>query len=101
MDFSLLLRGQKLPVREAIFGQYDLHNDGLAYMRMIRTDQWKLVRHHHADGLDELYNLVDDPEETRNLYRQANFRDIRDQLQKQLTVWQRSIDDPILRNRKE
>jgi len=98
MDFSPLLRGQKLPARAAIFAQYDLHNDGLAYMRMIRTDQWKLVRHHQANFLDELYNLNDDPGETRNLYRQAGQRAVRDQLQEQLTAWQRSIDDPLLGN---
>ena len=47
-DFSPLLRGKQIPGRDALFGQYDLHNGGLAYMRMIRTDEWKLVRYYRA-----------------------------------------------------
>jgi hypothetical protein len=35
----------------------DLHNGGLAYMRMIRTDEWKVVRYHFTSSLDELYDL--------------------------------------------
>lgn len=35
------------------------------YLRAIRTDRWKYVyRHHHAD---DLYDLVNDPQETANL----------------------------------
>ncbi len=99
-DFSPLLRGKKGDWPDTIFGQYDLHNGGLAYMRMIRTSQWKLVRHHHANGMDELYNLADDPGEARNLYNNAQHRQARDDLQKRLTEWMRSIDDPLLREPK-
>jgi uncharacterized sulfatase len=97
MDFSPLLRGQKPAWRDTVYGQYDLHNFGLAYMRMIRTDQWKLVRHHHANGLDELYDLVSDPGETRNLYQQPAQRSVREQLQQRLTAWQESISDPLVK----
>jgi uncharacterized sulfatase len=96
-DFTPLLRGRKVLWRDAIHGQYDLHNSGLAYMRMIRTSQWKLVRHHRASFLDELYNLEDDPGETRNLYGTAKHAAVRAQLQQRLTAWQKSIDDPLLR----
>lgn len=98
-DFSPLLRGQKVEWRREIFGQYDLHNSGLAFMRMIRTSEWKLVRFHHANQLDELYDLKNDPEETRNLYDTAQHRAVRDELQRQLTAWQRQIDDPLLREK--
>jgi uncharacterized sulfatase len=94
-DFSPLLRREKIDWRDAVMGQYDLHNNGLAYMRMIRTAEWKLVRHHRANLLDELYHLKDDPGEIRNLYQNARHRAIRDQLQKRLTAWQRDIDDPL------
>jgi arylsulfatase A-like enzyme len=98
-DFSPLLRGRTIPEwRDTIFGQYDLHNGGLAYMRMIRTPQWKLVRHHFAEGLDELYDLKDDADERRNLYNDEKHRATREALQRRLTGWQRSIDDPILRD---
>ena len=98
-DFSPLLRGRAVATwRDTFFGQYDLHNGGLAYMRMIRTPRWKLVRHHFADGLDEVYDLASDPDERRNLYNDEKHRAIRETLQRRLTEWQRSIGDPILRN---
>ncbi len=99
LDFSPLLRGEMPPKwRDAIFGQYDLHNGGLAFMRMIRTDRWKLVRHHFCNGLDELYDLQNDPGEKANLYWKPEGKTARDELQARLTEWQRSIDDPILKS---
>src|SRR5262249_32069121 len=98
MDFSPLLRGRQIPWRDALFGQYDLHNGGLDYMRMVRAGDWKLVRHHYSNGQDELYHLAADPEETRNLYADAASRTMREQLQARLTAWQKSIDDPLLRD---
>jgi uncharacterized sulfatase len=97
INFAPLLRGERYEPREALFAQYDLHNLGLAYMRMIRTNDWKLVRHHRANGLDELYDLKNDPGETRNLYGNAMHRQTRDELQSRLTSWMRSLDDPLLK----
>lgn len=100
-DLSPLLRGQPLPgsAPAAVFGQYDLHNNGLAYMRMIRTDRYKLVRFFHANMLDELYDLQADPDENQNLLRgpRANqFADTEKQLRAQLEAWMKSIKDPLL-----
>ena len=36
---------------------------------MVRTPQWKLVRHFEPDWQDESYHLADDPGETRDLGR--------------------------------
>jgi choline-sulfatase len=101
MDFSPLLRGEKAKWRDAVFVQYDLHNGGLAYMRGVHNGKFNLVRHHFANGLDELYDLEADPGETRNVYNAPKYREIRDRLQARLTEWMRSIDDPILRWEKE
>jgi len=95
-DFSPLLRGQDTPWRDTMFGQYDLHNGGLAYMRMIRTDEWKLVRHYKTYQLDELYNLKDDRGEMNNLYSRPGVQKVREQLLSRLESWMRSIDDPLL-----
>lgn len=95
LDFSALLRGKKPAWREELYGTYDLHNGGLAFMRMIRTPGWKLVRHHKSGGLDELYDLKGDPDESRNLYTNAKHAATRDGLQKRLTKWMKSIDDPL------
>lgn len=97
MDFSPVLRGQKVAWRDAVMVQYDLHNSGLAFMRGIRTSRYNLVRHHLCNMMDELYDHETDPGETKNLYSQPQFREVRDQLQARLTRWQESIDDPLLR----
>jgi hypothetical protein len=47
--------------------------------------------------LDELYDLQNDPGETRNLYNDAQHRATREELQRKLTTWQRSINDPLAR----
>lgn len=70
-NYAALLRGQQVTWRSEWFGQYDLHNAGLAYMRMIRTEDWKYVRHFHENLMDELYDLKNDPGETRNLLQGA------------------------------
>lgn len=100
IDFSPLLRGETLPQREALFGQYDLHNNGLAYLRMVRTDRYKYVRHFHAYMQDEVYDLVEDPGETRNLAgrRPRIDKDVLAELQAKLHAWMVSIDDPLLRD---
>ena len=99
-DFSPLLRGQMVTRwRDTFYGQYDLHNGGLAFMRMIRTEEWKLVRHHLTNLLDELYDLRDDPGETQNLYTDPKHHDVRDRLQQRLSTWQHSISDPLLERR--
>ncbi len=100
LDFSPYLRGEKVAAwRDAVYGQYDLHNGGLAFMRMIRTRDWKLVRHHHQNQMDELYDLKSDPDETRNLYGNAQHKAMRDELQGKLSAWQRSVDDPLLKEK--
>jgi len=100
VDFSPLLRGGRLLPREAVFGQYDLHNNGLAYLRMIRTPRWKYVRHFHSEALNELYDLQNDPGEKRNRLRRGQPREedraIYRGLHKQLGDWMESIDDPLL-----
>lgn len=100
INYAPLLKGEKLPPRDAIYGQYDLHNGGLAYMRMIRTSRYKYVKHFRAKGMDELYDLESDPGEMRNLIggQQQGGRKIAAELGVKLLEWQRSIDDPVLRD---
>ena len=97
VDLSPLLRGKRFTPHAEIYGQYDLQNDAVDFMRMIRTDEWKLVRHYFSEGADELYHLRDDPGETRNLFNDPGHARTQAGLQKKLLRWQRSIDDPILR----
>lgn len=90
-----MLQGQT-PVqwRDALFDAYDMH----AYkryrgsedsMRMIRTSDWKLVLHLKKEGKHELYNLRDDPDETKNLYGSPTVKDEQQHLDLRLRSWMR------------
>jgi len=98
MDFSALLRGDKTTWRDAVFAQYDPHNGLDGAMRSVRTERWHLVRQYKKNGQpDELFDLKVDPEELRNLYDEPVHREVRDALQARLTVWMRSMNDPLLK----
>jgi uncharacterized sulfatase len=88
-----LLRGQSVPWDDSLFGQYDMHHSAVARMWMIRTPQWKLIRHFEPGGQDELYHLREDPGELRNLAGSADpeHRAQRAALDRRLNEWMRSI----------
>jgi uncharacterized sulfatase len=99
IDFSPLLHGESLPAREARYGQYDLHNGGLAYLRMVRTDRFKFVKHFHEHMQDELYDLEKDPNESKNLFGRRPdpaYRETAERLESMVLDWMKSIDDPLL-----
>jgi uncharacterized sulfatase len=66
-------------------------------MRMIRTDEWKLIRHYDGGQADELYHLSADAGESKNLYDSAPHKEVRDKLQARLTEWMKSIGDPLVK----
>ena len=90
-----LLRGQSPPWDDTLFGQYDMHHSRVARMRMIRTPQWKLIRHFEPDGQDELYHLAGDPGELRNRIdsTEPEYRAQRKALNRRLEDWMARIGD--------
>ncbi len=115
MDFSALLRGKNESWRDAVFAEYTPDQIGqMGFLRMVRTERWKLVRTYLNPGGNQLFDLTQDPEEMHNLYylnfehipvtqdrgqasrRPHPFGDVLGDLQARLTKWQKSIDDPVL-----
>ena len=90
-DFSPLLRGETVPWRDTVFGEFDMHHYTLARMRMIRTARHKLVRYLGTSFQDELYDLSADPGETRNLYRSDTSRAVRVDLEARLAEWRKGL----------
>jgi uncharacterized sulfatase len=90
-DFSPLLRGETVPWRDTVLGEFDMHHYTLARMRMIRTATHKLVRYLGTSFQDELYDLAADPGETRNLYRSDAAGAVRAGLEARLAAWRRDL----------
>jgi uncharacterized sulfatase len=90
-----LLRGQVRGWDDTLFGQYDMHHSAIARMRMVRTPDWKLIRHFEPGGKNELYHLAGDPEELRNLAdsEQPEHRSQCKALSRRLDEWMRAVGD--------
>ncbi|MGY8993829.1 MAG: sulfatase-like hydrolase/transferase [Rhodospirillales bacterium] len=61
--------------------------------RMIRTDSLKYV-HRYPDGPYELYDLVNDPEETKNAFDNPKFSDAIVAMRAQLQAWFERYTEP-------
>ncbi|MGC6464747.1 MAG: sulfatase [Akkermansiaceae bacterium] len=58
-------------------------------VRALRTDEWKYIRYPHGDGspdkhMAELYNLKNDPGETKNLIKDERYQELVEKLRKEL-----------------
>lgn len=62
------------------------------FQRLIRTHQWKYS--YHSVGDSQLYNLQDDPGETRNLIHQQSFQGEKRRLHRALFRWMKQTNDP-------
>ena len=93
-DFTPLLRGENIPWRTVIFGDYDMYHYVNDSMRMIRTEDWKLVLHTHLQFGPELYYLRNDPGETINLANSAEHFGTYIDLRRRLFRWQEWMGDP-------
>ena len=66
-------------------------------MRMIRTPEWKLVRHFEPGEQDELYHLAEDPGETVDLANSPEpaIHAERAELARRLAGWMTQIGDRL------
>ena len=81
MSFKPLLQGDARSWRTSWYYEYNYERQ-FPYtpnVRGVRTDEWKYVHYPHGDGgpdrhMAELYNLKDDPGETKNLINDPNCK---------------------------
>jgi arylsulfatase len=88
--------------RDDIYSEYynakPSHKDPAAHGTMVRTQRYKLVAFHglgegEVDG--ELYDLVEDPQETRNLWRDPSYLTIKCDLLQRLSHRMAWTVDPL------
>ena len=87
-DFSPLLRGESLADDAPVF-VFDEYGP----TRMIRTRNWKYV-HRYSDHPNELYDLANDPLETRNLADDPGYAERASSLKSELETWFERYAEP-------
>jgi arylsulfatase A-like enzyme len=83
-SFADVLRDPESAGPDAVFCEYDLRAKLPRYM--IRTKRYKLV-YNDGEASNELYDLLDDPGETRNLIGHSDLKTVADELQARLFEW--------------
>ena len=90
LSFASLLRGAGEPHRKSI-----AVCDEYGPVRMIRTKDWKYV-HRYPYGPHELYDLLRDPDEDKNLYDMDEYRPVVQEMKCALEDWFAEYADPLL-----
>ena len=94
ISLAPLLTGEKgCKPREFVIGQYYGKQRWVTPIRMIRTRKFKLNR--YIGYSDELYDLVNDPDELINLAADPEYTRIREELAQKLDEWIKKNDDPF------
>ena len=87
-SFRPILEGKRTPWRDAFYYEYFEHPGPHCVRKNhgIRTDRWKLIEFWEEPRELELYDLVTDPQEVRNLAADprhgGTVRDLRERMQK-------------------
>jgi choline-sulfatase len=85
----------KPPWNDTLFGQYDMKHSQRARMRMLRSTEWKLIRHFEPNVADELYRLSTDPAELTNLIGVHEHGETLATLKKSLNDRMKELNDPL------
>ncbi|MDA0350089.1 MAG: sulfatase-like hydrolase/transferase [Verrucomicrobia bacterium] len=79
--------------RDYVIGQYYGKQTWVNPIRTIRTREWKY--NIYTEWGEELYHLVEDPEEIVNLANSKKHNDIKQGLKKKLDDWMEAHNDPF------
>lgn len=85
-SFLSLARGERVAWRESLLYEYywERNFPQTPTMHAVRGARYKYIRYYGLWDTDELYDLVDDPHETRNLVRDLARRDVVDRMNAEL-----------------
>jgi arylsulfatase A-like enzyme len=88
-SFLPLLRGEPAEWRDAIFYEYywEWNFPQTPTVFGIRTDQFKYIFYHGIWDIDELYDVVNDPEEKKNLALEPEHQNLLQKLRHRLFDW--------------
>lgn len=83
-----IMNGTAPKIRDRVYAELarDHIQTGAEYIVMQRDDEWKLV-YYPGERDGELYSLMSDPGETRNLWHSSETKATRDRLMQELLEW--------------
>lgn len=88
-SFVPLLQGKEIPWRDKVFYEY-YWEDAFPQTPSIfgvRTDRYKYIFNHGVWGINEFYDLQQDPHEAYNLIRDPQYRQHSKQLRDEMWTW--------------
>ncbi|QDU61620.1 Arylsulfatase [Planctomycetes bacterium Pan216] len=88
-SFAAVFADKEKEIHPHVFGYF---RDA---QRMIRDDRWKLIHYPKIDRV-QLFDLVHDPNELRDLSDDPRHAKTRARLKAQLHEWQHQVKDPVL-----
>jgi len=87
-SFAPILRGEEVSWETEMY--YEMES-----CRSVRTERWKYVERRSPDGPGELYDMEIDPMERFNLYGQAEYREIQEEMAERLYRFFDTYADPV------
>ena len=91
-----LLQGKTIKLHKEIHLLYDMHHGAEAHMRMLRTEEQKLILHYEDESKHEFYNLKEDPEEEKNIFGREDIKGIQNKSTSEIKKWQKEIEDTVV-----
>ena len=91
-----LLKGEAEDWDNDFYAEYSTRHQSRTDMRMYRTPDWKLIRDYLNPERDELYDLRNDPGETRNLIQDPKRRRLIEDLDRRIRERMRANGDKLL-----
>ena len=96
-DITPALMGKDIEWPDVCYGEYSTHHQSKTHMRMIRTSNWKLVRDFLNPERDELFDLKNDPAESRNVIGDKKNAVVVRELHTQILTRMKAVKDPVLK----
>ncbi len=84
-----VIKGKTRKIRDHVFCYF---RDS---QRMVRDREWKLIQYPKLDRY-QLFHLLTDPHELKDLSKNPKYGDRMSQLKKRLRDWQKKVKDPVL-----
>jgi len=94
-----MLKGAKIGWNNDFYSEYSMKHGAQTHMRAYRTSEWKLIIDFNNPGRAELYDLKQDPKETKNLIDSddPHVKKIRAELTERIHQGMRELNDPVLK----